>query len=61
MGGGKRCGHTDLIYCGQNVATEAFAWIEWILLCFYLAFMIAITVVTARRGDRVTTPMSLAA
>lgn len=29
LGGGYVCSHTDLTYCNQNVAAEAFAWIEW--------------------------------
>lgn len=60
MGGGKRCGHSDLTYCGQNVAAEAFAWIEWIILCFMLIISVVMTAVAVSRGDRLSTPVGLA-
>lgn len=51
LGGGKRCGRDDIVYCNQLVAAEAFGWIEWIL--FSVAFIVIILLGgnAIRRGD----------
>ncbi len=59
IGGGRRCSHSDLLYCGQNVATEAFAWIQFILFSVFLAVMGLMAGTAARRGDRLSTPVAI--
>jgi len=54
LGGGDICSHSDLTYCNQNVAAEAFAWIEWILISiifFAVAFLGSRAI---RKGDTVS-------
>ncbi|ORY31397.1 hypothetical protein BCR39DRAFT_571331 [Naematelia encephala] len=54
LGGGQRCSHSDLTYCSQLVAAEAFGWIEWILLTIAFIFVILLGVGAIRRGDRLS-------
>ncbi|WVR06244.1 hypothetical protein IAU60_003274 [Kwoniella sp. DSM 27419] len=54
LGGGQRCGSSDLTYCSQLVAAEAFGWIEWILISIMFIFIILISVGAIRRGDRLS-------
>ena len=54
LGGGKRCGVDDILYCNQLVAAEAFGWIEWILLSVFVIFLVLIGAGSIRRGDRVS-------
>ncbi|KAI0789435.1 hypothetical protein C8Q75DRAFT_765639 [Abortiporus biennis] len=51
LSGGLDCGHPGVVYCGQQNALEAFAWIEWILVFFALVFVIFRGVSAQRRGD----------
>ncbi|CAK9780724.1 unnamed protein product [Cutaneotrichosporon oleaginosum] len=60
IGGGERCNKdTTLLHCGQNVATEAFAWIQFILFAFFFAGMCLIAGTTTRRGDKLSTPIAI--
>lgn len=60
MGGGKRCGaNSHLLHCGQNVATEAFAWIQFIYFSFFLIAMGVMAGIATRRGDRLSTPVAM--
>ncbi|WWC70638.1 uncharacterized protein I206_104589 [Kwoniella pini CBS 10737] len=54
LGGGQRCGSSDLTYCSQNVAAEAFGWIETILISFGFGAILFIGIGAVRRGDRLS-------
>lgn len=58
LGGGKRCSHSDLLYCNQNVAAQAFAWIEWITVTVAFIVVIILGARAIRRGDRVSGPIA---
>ena len=53
-GGGVDCSSSDLVYCNQNMAAEAFAWIEWILITITFVLVAVIGVGAVRRGDRLS-------
>lgn len=53
-GGGQNCSSSDLIYCNQNMAAIAFAWIEWIIMTVALVSVILIGSAALRRGDRLS-------
>jgi hypothetical protein len=52
--GGQNCSSSDLIYCNQNMAAIAFAWIEWIIMTVALVSVILIGSAALRRGDRLS-------
>jgi hypothetical protein len=54
LGGGQRCSHSNLTYCSQLVAAEAFGWIEWILITITFVFVIILGSAALRRGDRLS-------
>ncbi|KAL7423174.1 hypothetical protein Q5752_002474 [Cryptotrichosporon argae] len=54
LGGGKRCGHADLLYCNHLVAAEAFAWIEFILISLAFIVVAWLAYTALRRGDRLS-------
>ncbi|KAK8858478.1 hypothetical protein IAR55_002705 [Kwoniella newhampshirensis] len=58
-GGGHSCSNSSLIYCNQLEATEAFAWIEWILITLMFGATAAIAFMSVRRGDRLTGPLGV--
>ncbi|KAI0082123.1 hypothetical protein K474DRAFT_1611884 [Panus rudis PR-1116 ss-1] len=49
--GGLDCGGDGVVYCGQQNAQEAFAWVEWILSTLALFTVIIRGIISARRGD----------
>lgn len=49
--GGQNCSNSSLVYCNQNMAAEAFAWICWIIITIATALVILIGVAAIRRGD----------
>ena len=48
---GRNCGGSDLIHCNQLVATEAFAWITWILMTLAFVVIALLGMGAVRRGD----------
>lgn len=55
MGGGSNCSQPEAPqHCGHYLASEAFAWMNFIILSASLAVLIAMTIAGARRGDRLT-------
>ncbi|WWD18365.1 hypothetical protein CI109_102815 [Kwoniella shandongensis] len=53
-GGGHACNNSSITYCNQLEATEAFAWIEWILITLMFISMLWIAGQALRRGDRLS-------
>ncbi|ESK93215.1 hypothetical protein Moror_14628 [Moniliophthora roreri MCA 2997] len=52
LGGGLNCStQSNIAYCGQLNALEAFAWIEWVLATLALITVIIRGVSASRRGD----------
>lgn len=61
VGSGERCGSdTTLLHCNHNLAAEAFAWIQFILFTLLLIAVGVLAFATTRRGDRLSTPASMA-
>ncbi|KAJ9127192.1 hypothetical protein QFC24_001429 [Naganishia onofrii] len=54
LGGGYVCSHSDLVYCNQNVAAEAFAWIEWIIITVIFIMTILLGYRAMRGGGSAT-------
>jgi hypothetical protein len=48
---GRNCGGSNLIHCNQLVATEAFAWITWILMTIAFVVVVLLGTRAIRRGD----------
>jgi hypothetical protein len=48
---GRNCGGSGLIHCNQLVATEAFAWITWILMTLAFVAVALLGVGAVRKGD----------
>ncbi|ETW86428.1 hypothetical protein HETIRDRAFT_121197 [Heterobasidion irregulare TC 32-1] len=51
LGGGLNCSNTDIVYCNQLNAVEAFAWVEWVLTTFAIISVLLLGVRALRRGD----------
>jgi len=58
LGGSINCGSSHLVYCHQNQAAQAFAWIEWILLTVAFAFVVVLATRSIRSGDKMSGPLS---
>ncbi|KAA1478087.1 hypothetical protein DENSPDRAFT_657396 [Dentipellis sp. KUC8613] len=54
--GRLNCSH-HFVYCGQQNALEAFAWIEWVLLTFVFFVVLFMGVGAVRRGDGYRGPL----
>ena len=57
LGGGADC-NLNIAYCGQLNASEAFAWIEWILMTFTLVVVLILGSSAIRRGDRLSSGLT---
>ncbi|KAG7571536.1 hypothetical protein FFLO_00552 [Filobasidium floriforme] len=55
--GPGRCGG-DISHCTQNVAAEAFAWMNWILLTFAFIAVVLLGVRSMRKGERISGPLT---
>lgn len=58
LSGPGRCGRDDLSHCTQNVAAEAFGWMNWILLTFAFIAVILLGVRSMRKGERISGPLT---
>lgn len=54
LGGGLSCGNYNGAYCGQQNASIAFAWIEWIIITVIFIVVGIIGSMALRRGDRLS-------
>lgn len=59
LGGGQRCSRSDLTYCSQLVASEGFAWIEWIIMSVAFAYILFTSFKAFRNGDGLTGSLSV--
>ncbi|BEJ13838.1 hypothetical protein CspHIS471_0310120 [Cutaneotrichosporon sp. HIS471] len=58
IGDSRRCaGASARPHCGQNIAAEAFAWIEFIIFSIVLTMMGFVACTMARRDDRLSAPV----
>jgi len=51
VGGGLNCSGSSVQHCNQLAATEAFAWIEWILMTAAFVVVVMIGFTSYRSGD----------
>ncbi|KAI0321271.1 hypothetical protein OF83DRAFT_1100554 [Amylostereum chailletii] len=55
--GGRLDCDFNFVYCGQQNALEAFAWIEWVLLTFAFFFVVFMGARSVRAGDGARGPL----